>query len=144
MMGKKKDAPAQPSFNAWMERLKDAGFEAVEWEAGQFLISKHGCGAVVERSASGEPRFVVRPGLRMGEGVACLVDRGFQKFWQDGQRMVPALADQLKALHRFDQDWRAAMGLTSLYNEALGTVSTRYIYDRLEGREGSKKHKPFG
>ncbi|MBI1955499.1 MAG: hypothetical protein HYS38_03810 [Acidobacteria bacterium] len=107
------------------------------------LVSKHGCGAVLERTLAGQPRFAVGPGLLVGNGIARLVDGGFQKFWQDDVRRLPALADQLAALHRFDQDLRTVMGVTSLYNEALGTVSARYVYDRLEGREEPKRHKPF-
>jgi len=124
-------------------------------------ISKHGCAAVLEPSPGGEPQFAVRPGLLVraatvsersrdlrsgqetGEAIAPLVDRGFQKFWQEGERQFPALSTQLQALHRFDQDLRAVMGLTALYNEALGTVSSRYVYDRLDGREKPKRHQPF-
>ncbi|MBI3895808.1 MAG: hypothetical protein HY313_07730 [Acidobacteria bacterium] len=107
------------------------------------LVSKHGCGAVLERTPAGQARFAIRSGLLVGNVIACLVDGGFQKFWQVDHRRFPALADQLVALHRFDQDLRAVMGLTRLYNEALGTVSARYTYDRLEGREEPKRHKPF-
>jgi len=124
------------------QRLKEAGFQVLA-EGGGVRISKHGCAAVLEASASGEPRFAVRAGLETKQGIAHLVDRGFQKFWQEGERQFPALAAQLQALHRFDQDLRAAMGLTALYNEALGTVSSRYVYDRLEGREKGKRHQAF-
>ena len=130
-------------------------------DGGRVRIGKHGCAAVLEASPSGEPQFAVRPGLviraatvsersnelRSGldtaERIAHLIDRGFQKFWQEGERQLPALSAQLQALHHFDQDLRAVMGLTALYNEALGTVSSRYIYDRLEGREKPKRHQPF-
>jgi hypothetical protein len=30
---------------------------------------------------------------------------------------------------------REGLGLTSLYNEALGTVSTQYLYDRVKDRD---------
>jgi hypothetical protein len=81
--------------------------------------------------------------LERRQGIAHLVDRGFQKFWQEGEQQFPALAAQLQALHRFEQDLRAVMGLTALYNEALGSVSSRYVYDRLEGREEPKRHQAF-
>ena len=127
----------------WMERLKEAGFTTADRDGGRVLVSKYGCGALIEKTASGEPQFAVRGGLLAGEGIAHLLDRGFQKFWQDGERSFPALARQLKALHNFEEDLRALMGLTSLYNEALGTVSSRYVYDRIESREGPKRHQPF-
>ena len=146
-MPEPKNQTPPASFNQWSERLKKADF-LVHAEGGgvrtsQLQISKHGCGAVLEASGSGAPRFAVRPGLETKQGIAHLVDRGFQKFWQEGERQVPALSTQLKALHQFDQDLRAVMAVTALYNEALGTVSSRYVYDRLEGREKGKRHQGF-
>jgi hypothetical protein len=141
-MPKPKNQAGSLSLDQWRERLKEAGFQA-RAEGGGVRISKHGCGAVLEAVSSGEMRFAVRPGLETQQGIAHLVDRGFQKFWQEGEQQFPSLAAQLQALHRFDQDLRAVMGLTALYNEALGTVSSRYVYDRLEGREKPKRHQAF-
>jgi len=146
-MAKPNEQRAAPGFEQWIERLKEAGFlvhaEGGEVRISRLQISKHGCGAVLEAAASGEPQFAVRPGLETPQGIAHLLDRGFQKFWQEGERQFPALSTQLKALHQFDQDLRAVMAVTALYNEALGTVSSRYVYDRLEGREKKKRHQPF-
>ena len=138
-----KRSPSKPNIRNWIEQLKHAGFSASERHPGTVQISKYGCAAELATSPAGEPRFAAGLGLLIGDSIAHLLDRGYQKFWQDGHRLVPALADQLTALHRFDEDLRAALGLTTLYNEALGTVSARYVYDRLEGREGPKKHQPF-
>ncbi|HSW50817.1 MAG TPA: hypothetical protein VLH09_11615, partial [Bryobacteraceae bacterium] len=64
-----------------------------------------------------------------------LVDGGFQKFLETPSgRRRPALAAELKRLHDFQADLREALGLKSLYNESLGTVSDRHAYDRLTGR----------
>ena len=142
-MAKPKERNPAPRLEQWIGRLKEASFAVQAQDGGRVRISKRGCAAVIEPSPSGEPQFGVRPGLEIGGNIAHLVDRGFQKFWQDGDRRLPALAVQLQALHQFEQDLRAAMGLTALYNEALGTVSSRYIYDRLEGREKPKRHQPF-
>jgi hypothetical protein len=125
------------------EELRRAGFEIQQQASGRILVRKFGCAAVLEQSASGDLEFSVRPGFLIGGDIAHLVDGGFQKFWQDGKRKVPALAEQLKSLHSFQQDLRAALGITTLYNEALGTVSSRYVYDRVEGREQAKRHEPF-
>jgi hypothetical protein len=59
------------------------------------------------------------------------VDTGFQKFWRtpDG-RDLPALAAHLRELHAFLEDLRETLGLTSLYNTALGTVNDLHLYDR--------------
>ena len=160
-MAKPKEQNPETGLEQWIERLKEAGFTVQVQEGDRVWVSKHGCAAVIEQSSSGGQKFAVRPGLLVraatvrerandlrpeqetSEAIVHLVDRGFQKFWQDGDRRLPALAVQLQALHQFEQDLRAAMGLTALYNEALGTVSSRYIYDRLEGREKPKRHQPF-
>ncbi|MBI3698557.1 MAG: hypothetical protein HY238_27415 [Acidobacteria bacterium] len=94
-------------------------------------ISKHGCAAVVEPAGPGAARLVEKPGLLVDGHIAKLIDRGFQKFLDDR----PALAAQLRTIHQFDAELRQALHLTSLYNESLGTVSNRYMYDRVEGRE---------
>ena len=130
----KKDGRKRENGN-WIERLRNAGFESSERGANTVLAAKNGCAAVIEMTASGPPHIVERPGLLLGGEVAHLLDRGFQKYWQTGSRMVPAAAAQLKALHQFEEELREALGLESLYNQSLGTVSSRYVYDRLENRE---------
>jgi len=47
----------------------------------------------------------------------------------------PALADELKALHDFEEDLKEGLGQESYYNESLGTVSTFYSYDRVKDRD---------
>ncbi len=127
---------------ALTERLKKEGFAMEQQGPGSVRVSKNGCAAVLEE-AGGVLRLAVPPGLVLGQSIARLVDRGFQKFWQDGDRKQPAVAEQLRFLHLFEQELRTALGLTTLYNEALGTVSARYVYDRLEGREKGKRHPSF-
>ena len=64
------------------------------------------------------------------------MDGGYQKFFRTpGGKKRPALADDLKALHDFEEDLKEAFGQTSLYNESLGTVSTLYQYDRVKDRD---------
>ena len=125
-----------------MEKLRAAKFEISEQGSGRFLVSRDGCATVLQ-DAGGSPRFATPPGWKQGSDIASLVDAGFQKFWQVDSRRVPARAEELKALHTFERDLRAALGETTLYNEALGTVSSKYIYDRLEGREPGKRHQSF-
>jgi hypothetical protein len=48
---------------------------------------------------------------------------------------VPATADHLKALQQFSEELKEALGLPSLYNESLGTVSDAYQYDRVVDRD---------
>jgi hypothetical protein len=97
-------------------------------------VRKHNCSYTLKRNPNGRwmpdgpPRLLVR-------GLKCeLEDRGYQKFWyHKGQRFPIRLAD-LKALHRFDEEVREILQLKSLYNESLGSISARTVYDRVTGR----------
>jgi len=85
-----------------------------------------------------------KAGVLMGDEIASLVDGGFQKFLQTGSgARQPALAPHLKAIHEFQEDLRAALGLVSLYNESLGSVSNLYLYDRVEARDSDRPKKPW-
>jgi len=48
----------------------------------------------------------------------------------------------LKAIHAFSEELREAMGAASLYNESLGTVSDRYVYDRVKDRDEPPPQRP--
>ena len=139
----KKVSTPRPDYSTYVQQLKEAGFTITERSGGQILVSKYGCGIVMEKDPAGGPRFPGAPGFMIGEAIAPLLDGGYQKFWQVDGRRLPALAEQLKALHQFENDFRGVMGVTSLYNQSLGTVSARYVYDRVEGREGQKIHHSF-
>jgi hypothetical protein len=122
--------PAPPSFEQELEEARRQGFVVEECPSG-YRLTKKGCSAVITREA----RFAERPALLIDGEVVKLLDRGYQKFLltPDG-RTRPALTAQLRALHDFDAELRHVFRLTSLYNESLGTVSDRYVYDRLAGR----------
>jgi len=127
--------PKHPGFAERLENAKKAGFEAVPLEDSRVMVRRNGCAGILENQID-HPRVVQRAGFLIGSEIAALVDVGYQKFWQtpSGKRK-PALAAELKALHEFEEDLREALGMESLYNEALGTVSTYYLYDRLENRD---------
>jgi hypothetical protein len=114
-----------------LDALRQAGFTVEAAPGGGARVARDGCAALVN-----ETGIAGRAGLVMGAEIGSLVDGGFQKFFRaPSGKSRPALAEELKALHDFEEDLRQALGLTSLYNESLGTVSTFYDYDRLEGRE---------
>jgi hypothetical protein len=98
-------------------------------------ISRDGCAVVLDLD-DGAPRVVEPAGVEMSGEIGALADGGFQKFFltASGKRK-PALASDLRALHDFQEDLREALGEISLYNEALGTVSTFYLYDRVKDRD---------
>jgi hypothetical protein len=102
-------------------------------------VSRNACAAVLENLRVVEPA-----GILMAGGIGKLVDGGFQKFFlaPDGQKK-PALASELKAIHEFQEDLREALGLVSLYNESLGTVSTEYLYDRVHDRDRGVPKRPW-
>ncbi len=78
--------------------------------------------------------LLTKGGWVLGGEIARLVDRGYQKFFKTSKLEIPATADHLRALHRFDDQLKEAVGAMVLYNEALGTTSDRYDYDRVKGR----------
>jgi hypothetical protein len=55
---------------------------------------------------------------------------------------IAATADHLKALQQFSEELKEALGLPSLYNESLGTVSEAYQYDRVVGRDKPVTERP--
>jgi hypothetical protein len=54
----------------------------------------------------------------------------------------PATADHLKALHDFSEELKEGLGMISLYNEGLGTVSEAYHYDRVRDRDLPEAERP--
>jgi hypothetical protein len=128
-----------PDFNQVMEKLRAHSFDVAPWAevAGGVLVTKHGAGAVMVASADKKAPVVyaVHPGALVGGRVARLQDRGHQKFIKTNQSELPATAGQLHAIHQFSEELKELTGEIDLYNEALGTTSDVYLYDRLKGRE---------
>lgn len=130
------------TFNDYLEKARAAGFTTTAASSGRARITRDGVSSILEDVPGAPPRTVERAGIVIGEEIASLVDGGFQKFFQTpaGKRK-PALAEELKAVHAFQEDLREALGLVSLYNESLGTVSNFYLYDRVEDRDSPEpKH----
>ncbi|MHB8302636.1 MAG: hypothetical protein ACYDC6_07360 [Acidobacteriaceae bacterium] len=110
--------------------------------ANRIQAHKHGCGAVLGRTSTGEVAYVSGPGCLIGGEIAVLVDRGYQKFLTTGRFRLPATADRLRALHIFSEELSEAAGTPDYYNQALGTVSDQYLYDRVKGREPGPEAAP--
>ena len=128
--------PKQPTFQDRLDAAKAKGFTVTPAEGGRVRVSRGPVAAVMEDAGKMGPHVVERAGIAIGNEIGALVDGGFQKFFQapSGKRK-PALAEELKAIHEFQEDLREALGMQSLYNESLGTVSTFYKYDRLQDRD---------
>jgi hypothetical protein len=117
------------------KQFEQAGFAVSDAPPGRIEVKKSGCVAYLEKQEgswiySGPPYLIV-------QGINCeLEDRGYQKFWlarAEGKRF-PIRKVDLENLHRFDEQVRYILGVTSLYNEALGSTNARTAYDRLTGR----------
>jgi hypothetical protein len=98
-------------------------------------VRKYGCAAEIAAAPDGTVEILARPGWLLNGEIARLLDRGYQKFIKTGKLEIPATADHLRAIHEFTEELNEATGATSLYNEALGTTSNVYNYDRVEGRK---------
>jgi hypothetical protein len=139
----RREKPHQPTFDERIEQLKRTGFEARPLAPAKALVTRLGYGAFVEEVAPGNIRLD-REGLMAGDEIAELVNAGYQMFLATPSgRELPALASQLKALHDFDEDLREGLGLTSLYNLSLGTVSGEHLYDRVEDRDEHRQARPW-
>jgi hypothetical protein len=98
-------------------------------------VRKYGCAAEIAAAPDGTVEILARPGWLLNGEIARLLDRGYQKFIKTSKLEIPATADHLRAIHEFSEELNEAIGATSLYNEALGTTSNVYNYDRVKGRE---------
>jgi hypothetical protein len=98
-------------------------------------VRKYGCAAEIAAAPDGTVEMLARPGWVLNGEIARLLDRGYQKFLKTPKLEIPATADHLRAIHEFSEELNEATGATSLYNEALGTTSNVYNYDRVKGRE---------
>ena len=98
-------------------------------------VRKYGCAAEIAAAPDGTVEILARPGWLLNGEIARLVDRGYQKFLKTSKLEIPATADHLRAIHEFTEALNEAIGATSLYNQALGTTSNVYNYDRVQGRE---------
>lgn len=131
------------SFDEVLSQLRTHQFDVREVagvanapDANRVMVSKYDCAALLGRASTGNGVVLVhKPGVLLGGEIAILLDRGFQKFFKGKHIEVPATADRLKAEHAFAEELREITGEVSLYNEALGSVSDEYMYDRVKGRD---------
>jgi hypothetical protein len=129
------------SFNDVLSVLGGQRFDVAPAQDGAkrlpnaFQVRKYGCAAEIAPAEDDTPEILSRPGVLLNGEIARLLDRGYQKFFKTSKLEIPATADHLRSLHEFSEELKEAMGATSLYNEALGTTSDLYQYDRVKGRK---------
>ena len=132
----RRDRPKELTLDERLEQVRRAGFTVTTQPSSRQMRIKRGGCAVVLDFKDASPRVAEPAGVVMNGEIGVLTDGGFQKFFltPTGKRQ-PALAADLRGLHDFQEDLREALGQISLYNEALGTVSTLYLYDRVKDRD---------
>jgi hypothetical protein len=131
----RRERPKDPSFSERIDSLRNAGFAAASAAGGFTRVSQNGL-AVYLKGSGEAVQVVAPPGVLIDDEIGSLVDGGYQKFFRTPSgKKRPALADDLKALHDFEEDVREGLGAKSLYNQSLGTVSTFYLYDRVKDRD---------
>jgi hypothetical protein len=134
----RRERPKNPTFSDRIEGLRRAGFTVTTLTGGAVRVVRGDCGVEL-RDENGTVRPASPAGIVIGDEIGALVDGGFQKFFRTPSgKKKPATADELKALHDFDEDAREALGEESYYNESLGTVSTFYLYDRVKDRDAGE------
>src|ERR1700678_1592321 len=130
-----------PTFNDVLSILGSQRFDVAPAQEGAkrtpnaFQVRKYGCAAEIAAAPDGTVEILARPGWLLNGQIARVLDRGYQKFPRTSKLEIPASADHLRAIHEFTEELNEAIGATTKYNEALGTTSNVYNYDRVKGRD---------
>jgi hypothetical protein len=134
----------QRTYEDAVSWLRDHGFDLIEAPGtqGRVFVKKYNVSAAIQKDGDDGVKIFAYPGYLVGSEISKLVNRGYQQFLKTAKNEVPATADHLKALHQFSEELKEALGLPSLYNESLGTVSEAYQYDRIADRDKPKTDRP--
>ena len=131
----RRERPKNPTFAERVNQLKSLGFTVTPQAGGGVRVSRRGYAVDLEERGD-VVHIADRAGILIGNDVGFLIDGGYQKFFRTrAGKTKPALAEELKALHDFEEDVKEGLGQESYYNESLGTVSTFYLYDRVKDRD---------
>lgn len=124
--------------------LRDHGFDMTDAPGtnNRVFLRKYSVSAAIQKTPEDGVKIFAYPGYLIGSEISKLVNRGYQQFLKTSKNEVPATAEQLKALQMFSEELKMALGLPSLYNESLGTVSESYQYDRIENRDKPVVDRP--
>src|SRR5947199_3895477 len=127
----------QRTYEDALNWLRDHGFDLLEAPGtqGRVFVRKYNVAAAIQKTPDDGVKIFAYPGYLVGSEISKLVNRGYQQFLKTSKNEIPATADHLKALHSFAEELKVALGLPSLYNESLGTVSESYQYDRVADRD---------
>jgi len=138
----------QKTFEDAVNYLREHAFDVLEapGTSGRVFVKKYNVSAAIQKTEDGGVKIFAYPGYLVGTEISKLVNKGYQQFLKTSKTEIPATADHLKALHAFSEELKEALGLPSLYNESLGTVSEAYQYDRIVDRDkpaSERKKRPW-
>ena len=138
----------QKTYDDALGYFREHGFDLLEapGTTGRVFLKKYNVSAAIQKDGDNGIKIFAYPGYLVGSEISKLVNKGYQQFLKTSKTEVPATADHLKALHAFSEELKEALGLPSLYNESLGTVSESYQYDRIVDRdkpEAERKKRPW-
>ncbi len=135
--------PKEITFSDRVSAAASAGFKQGPGTSGSTRVSRDGLAADLREGEDGKA-VIATAGIQMGDEIGVLVDVGYQKvFRSPSGKSAAARAEHLKGLHAFEEDLREALGLTSYYNEGLGTTNELHLYDRVANRDGGVPHRPW-
>jgi len=134
----------QKTYEDAVNWLRDNGFDLIEAPGtqGRVFLRKYNVSAAIQKNGEDGVKIFAYPGYVIGTEISKLVNKGYQQFLKTAKNEVPATADHLKALQQFSEELKEGLGLPSLYNESLGTVSEAYQYDRVKDRDKPTTEKP--
>jgi hypothetical protein len=134
----------QRTYEDVVNWLRDHGFDLIEAPGteNRVFAKKYNVSAAIQKNQDGTAKIFAYPGYLLGSEISKLINRGYQQFLKTSKTEIAATADHLKALHQFTEEFKEALGLPSLYNESLGTVSEAYQYDRVEDRDKPEPQRP--
>lgn len=139
----RRERPKVITFRDRVELLQKAGFSTESSADGRVKIAKHGVAALIGDEGKGQAG-IEKAGVLVGSEIATLLNVGYQMLLETpGGKRFPAQAEQLRALHQFEDDVKDALGLTNLYNTSLGTTSRSHMYDRVNKRDSGQQPKPW-
>ncbi len=134
----------QRSYEDAVSWFRDHGFDLTEAPGTQarMFLRKYNVSAAIQKTEDDGVKIFAYPGYLIGSEISKLVNKGYQQFLKTSKTEIAATADHLKALHQFSEEMKEALGLPSLYNESLGTVSEAYRYDRVKDRDVPEPQRP--
>ena len=127
-----------------IEGLASYGF-AVSSTRGVARVEKYGCGVEFRVNPDGRYQLTILSAIMFRGQFTRLWDAGYQKFLLTDEGLkLPAQAQHLANLRKFNEELRTALGVPTYYNEGLGSVSHVSVYDRVKGRPGDVPDKTVG